>query len=260
MSLPTAALSVPGAGPGSWRLLGVALLLYALSFFALAAVGVTAVFAWPFLIATFFIILPFSYGLARGLFLVGRLLDRRRWLVPPVGIAIGIALDVCYQLSNPALALVSFFMLAILAVDCRQDRIGLLRPLVMALLLLLGGFGTVNNLSYVAARITAGHVHDPDLQALDLVIYRFFLSPTVTYDGIFPLTSSRLWFHLLENAYTLFVTEIFVVISTLLIMRRNVLTFFRSLFTCYLIGLIVFTLYPAVAPDVYYPGSLSDAY
>src|SRR5437868_933927 len=173
MSPPTAALSVPAAGVRSWQLLGGVALLYVLSFVALAAVGVRAVFA---------------------------------------------------------------------------------------LVLLCAGFGTVNNLSYVAARLTADRVHDPELQALDLMIYRLFMSPTVSYDGIFPLTDSRLCFRLLENAYTMFVAEIFVVISTLLVMRRNVLTFYRSLFTCYLIGLIAFSVYPAVAPDVYYPASLSATY
>ena len=260
MSLPTAALSVPGGGAQPWRLLGAGLLLYLLSFGALSAVGVAPVFAWPFLVATLLMILPFAYGLARGLFLVGKLFDRRRWLVAPVGIALGVGLDACYRLANPALAIVSFFMLAILVVDCRQDRGALFRSLVAALGLLIVGFGTVNNLSYVAARITADHVHDPDLQALDLVIYRFFISPTVSYEGIFPLTESRLWFHLLENAYTMFVAEIFVVMCTLLVMRRSVLPFYRALFTCYLIGLITFTVYPAVAPDVYYPGSLGAAY
>ena len=93
MSLPTAAVSVPGAGVRSWQLLGVVLLLYVLSFLALARVGVAAVLAWPFLVPALLIILPFAYALSRGLFLVGRLLESRSWLIPPVGILIGTAVD-----------------------------------------------------------------------------------------------------------------------------------------------------------------------
>ena len=48
--------------------------------------------------------------------------------------------------------------------------------------------------------------------------------------------------------------------AVLLIARRDVIEFYRLTFACYVIGLLVFLLYPAVAPDVYYPESLRADY
>ena len=76
------------------------------------------------------------------------------------------------------------------------------------------GFVTVSNLSYLIARLAFDRVHDPALRDLDLTIYRAFV-PGLRYEGLFPLTDSALWFHLLENAYMKLFPEIVVVLVVL---------------------------------------------
>ena len=122
------------------RAFAVTLAAYLLSAAALVAVGVTPTIGWTLLLLLLFA-LSFAYGLARGLFLVGTLLRGRPSLVPPVGIALGFAVTWCYRLQNPVVLLCSFFLLAIVGVDCRRDR-ARLRYLAAVVGTLFAGFRT----------------------------------------------------------------------------------------------------------------------
>src|SRR5439155_12506651 len=100
------------------------------------------------------------------------------------------------------------------------------------------GFVTINNLSYLIARLTFDRVHDPALRELDLAIYRSFV-PGLRYDGLFPLTDSTLWFRLLEDAYMMLFPEILVVLVVLHFTGSDILGFFKRTFACYGLGLLV---------------------
>src|SRR2546428_300563 len=119
---------------------------------------------------------------------------------------------------------------------------------------LFAAFVPLTNLTYLTARLTFDRVHDPALRDLDLAIYRSFV-PGLRYEGLFPLTDSTLWFHLLENAYMMLFPEIFVVLIVLYFTGSDILGFFEPTFPCYGIGLLVSMVYPAVSPCVYYPES-----
>ena len=237
---------------------GVALATYLLTAAALVVVGVTPTIGWTLFPVLLLFALPFAYGLARGLFLVGTLLRERRSLVPPVGIALGIAVTWCYRLQNPVFLLCCLLLLAIVGVDCRRDR-ARLRYLAAVLGTVFVGFRTVNNLNYLLARLTFDRVHDPALRDLDLAIYRSLVSG-VRYEGLFPLTDSAVWFHLFENAYMMVFPEAIVVLVVLHLTGSDVVGFFKRTFACYGIGLLVAMTYPAVSPCVYYPESFRASY
>lgn len=194
----------------SEQALGVSVALCALSAATLLWVGVTPATAWTFILGLLLVVLPFAYGLARGLFLLETLL-RGRGLVPPVGLALGVAVTWGYSLHNPVFS--CLLLLAIVGVDCRRDR-PRLRYVAAVVGTMFTGFVTVSNLSYLIARLTFDRVHDPALRDLDLTIYRAFV-PGLRYEGLFPLTDSALWFHLLENAYMKLFPEIVVVLVVL---------------------------------------------
>jgi len=238
------------------QLLGVSLALALLTAAALVGVGVTPATGWPFMMLLV-VVLPFAYALARGLFLVETLL-RRRGLVPPVGVALGVAVTWCCSPRNPVFVFSCLLLLSLVGVDCRRDH-ARLRYIAAGLGTLFGGFVTVTNLNYLLALLTFDRVHDPALRDLDLVIYRSVV-PGLRYEGLFPLTHSAVWFHLLENAYMMLFPEMVVVLVVLHLTRGDVLGFFKRTLACYGLGLLVSLIYPAVSPCVYYPESFRAAY
>ena len=241
----------------SEQALGVSVALCALSAATLLWVGVTPATAWTFILGLLLVVLPFAYGLARGLFLLETLL-RGHGLVPPLCVALGVAVTWCYRLHNPVFVFSCLLLLAIVGVDCRRDR-ARLRYVAAVVGTMFTGFVTVSNLSYLIARLTFDRVHDPALRDLDLTIYRAFV-PGLRYEGLFPLTDSALWFHLLENAYMMLFPEIVVVLVVLHLTGSDILGFFERTFACYGIGLLVSMVYPAVSPCVYYPESFRATY
>ena len=204
----------------SEQALGVSVALCALSAATLLWVGGTPATAWTFFLGLLLVVLPFAYGLARGLFLLETLL-RGHGLVPPVGVALGVAVTWCYRLHNPVFVFSCLLLLAIVGVDCRRDR-ARLRYVAAVVGTMFTGFVTVSNLSYLIARLTFDRVHDPALRDLDLTIYRAFV-PGLRYEGLFPLTDSALWFHLLENAYMMLFPEIVVVLVVLHLTGSDIL-------------------------------------
>jgi membrane-associated phospholipid phosphatase len=238
--------------------LGVTLATWVVTAAVLRAAGVTPAIGWTLLPILLLLALPFAYGVARGLFRVERLLHGRRALVPPIGIALGVTVTWFYRMRSPAFLLGCLLLLAIVAVDCRRDR-ARLRYLAAGVVALFVGFRAVNNLNYLLARLTLDHVHDPALRDLDLAIYRAFV-PGLRYEGLFPLTDSTLWFPLLEHAYMMVFPEAIVVLVVLYLTGTDVRGFFRRLFACYGLGLLVAMIYPAVSPCVYYPESFRAVY
>lgn len=240
------------------RVLGVTLATWVVTAAALLAVGVTPAPGLTLLPILLLLALPFAYGIACGLFPLGRLLRGWRGSVPVLGMALGGAVTWFYRMRSPAFLLACLLLLAIVAVDCRRDP-PRLRYLVAGVVALFVGFRTVNNLNYLLARLTFDRVHDPALRTLDLALYRV-LVPGVQYEGLFPLTDSALWFQLFEHAYMMVFPEAIVVLAVLYLTGADVRGFFRRLFACYGLGLLVAAIYPAVSPCVYFPESFRAAY
>src|SRR5438093_1788191 len=149
----------------SEQVLGVSVALCALSAAALLCAGVTPATAWTFILGLLLIVLPFAYGLARGLFLLETVL-RGHGPVPPVGVALGVAVTWSYRLHNPVFVFSCLLLLAIVGVDCRRDRTRL-RYVAAGVGTVFAGFVTLTNLSYLIARLTFDRVHDPALRDLD---------------------------------------------------------------------------------------------
>lgn len=77
---------------------------------------------------------------------------------------------------------------------------------------------------------------------------------------MFPLFRCEGCFQLLESAYVVLFSEIFAVIFVLHKNGYSAHLFLRSLFLCYFVGLLVFVLFPAVGPCIYFPETFSSAY
>src|SRR5438552_17272133 len=104
----------------SEQALGVSVALCALSAATLLWVGVTPATAWTFILGLLLVVLPFAYGLARGLFLLETLL-RGHGLVPPLGVALGGAGTWCSRLQIPVFGFSCLLLSAIVGVDCRRS-------------------------------------------------------------------------------------------------------------------------------------------
>src|SRR5689334_17250009 len=100
------------------RAFGVTLAAHLVSAGALVAAGVTPTIGWMLLLL---LVLALLFGVARGLFVVGTRLRGRPGLVPPVGIALGIAVTWSYRFASPVVVLCCLFLLAVVGVDCRRD-------------------------------------------------------------------------------------------------------------------------------------------
>ncbi len=226
---------------------------YTLSVLALVASGIAVTMPWDYLLPFAGIAVPYAYCLARVLLAAARRLDRRRNLTPAVGLLTGIgALAALPQLGQGHLAVLAAFY-CFLMLDVRRLPAGYFRGLTGALLALVLGLGTVCNLNYLLAPHVAGSLHDPALMRLDLVFYRWLLAPTVEYRALFPLVGGATAFRLLESAYHLVFAELFLVVLVRLWSGRDASGFLRAVFLAYFAGLIVFAVYPAVGPCIYYP-------
>jgi membrane-associated phospholipid phosphatase len=86
---------------------------------------------------------------------------------------------------------------------------------------------------------------------LDLAIYSWLRGSAVDYHGMFPLLKSPWVYAFMENNYLMLYPEIFVV--TLVVVEKHLDRpyFIGLLFTCYIVGLTVFILYPVLGPCIY---------
>jgi hypothetical protein len=113
------------------------------------------------------------------------------------------------------------------------------------------GFGMIWNLNYLAGYLSIGRLHDAEFLEVDQAIYGWFSAEPVEAAGMFPIFKSAVVHHFLESAYVLFFPQIFFVILVLLWRKGDLAGFFRAMFSCFVLALGVFAVYPVVGPFIF---------
>jgi len=129
------------------------------------------------------------------------------------------------------------------------------RVLVLAIFVLLCGYGAVFNVNYLLIRHLTPGRWDPMMRELDLVFYRWWFGSEVDLTGRFPLVSHILLLRAFDNAYWLLVPEIIVVTFSLaqLDQRRHLNDFLQRLFGLYAAGIVIYMIFPVNGPQLFYP-------
>lgn len=130
----------------------------------------------------------------------------------------------------------------------------------MSFVIVAAGFGVVSNLNYLALKQVIGRLHDPSLYQSDLAIYRFLFRAPIDYHGLFPLIRFNTLFNIFQNAYLMLFFGTFLVLFIVSYSRESIFRFLCAFFCCYLIGIMVFLIYPTVGPFVCYPESFTPGY
>ncbi len=129
------------------------------------------------------------------------------------------------------------------------------RTLLLATVVLIGGYGVVWNLNYLMMRYMSLERWDPVMRAIDLKIYSLWLGPVTELTGRFPLIDNRVVLQIFDNAYALLIPE--VILLTFLFSQQSgqapVSKFLRRLFSFYLAGIAIYFFFPVNGPHLYYP-------
>jgi membrane-associated phospholipid phosphatase len=229
--------------------------LYGLSLAGLYALGFAPTFPDAFLgfVAVF---VPFAYVASRGVFLLEKLLARRPAWLPPAGVLLGLLLVGWHRL--PLLPLVALVLLAVTLWDLLGANRLALRPLAASVAVLFVGNGAVWSLNYLAGLLAGGRLHDAAVLETDLALCRWAFG-TAGVEGMYPLVKCPFLFDFLESNYVMLYAEVFVVTFVLIQRRARLASFFAAVFACYLLGVVVFCVYPVFGPYLH-PGALHPDY
>ncbi len=239
----------------AWRLCGWLAILYGASALALSAAGMQPTPPWQILLPLAAVALPYAYCLARALREIEGPLRGRPALRLALGLLLGLLALLCLPQLGQHLAATLLSFYGLLAIDARRLPAGHTRGLVAALLATSLGLATVCNVNYFLAPRISGALQDQTLLRLDLRLYEWLFTQPVSYHGLFPLVRSPLAFHALETAYQVLFAEFVVVLLVLLWERRDPARFLRTVFLSYFAAVVIFAVYPAVGPCIYYPDS-----
>ena len=235
------------------RALVVLCAFYALTIVALHWIGIQPAVPWSLLPLLVLVVIPFALGATGAVPLVAGL--GRPGLAMTRGFCalLGAMFLFAYRLDSALFLLGHVVLLPI--VFRSVWRSGLARPLALVTGTLAVGYASIWNLNYLAALLSRDRVADPAVRRLDVALYQLILPVPIDYVGFFPVVRSELLFHVFENAYLMLLPEIFVAALLWVMAKRDLVVFLRTLFTCYLIGLVVFAIYPVVGPCIYSPES-----
>ena len=234
---------------------------YGATMAGVAAIGLVPTVPWMFLLLVVTMVVPLAVALVALGYDVEARCARHGLPLPPVAVAVGVAVAWLHRLQSPRLQAIAALLLVGIGLAIVRRRVGGVRPVLWGLLVLVLGYGTIWNLNYLAARATAGHIHDAALRDLDLAWYGWLGGRRIaSLDGFFPLVEAHPLFALLENAYAMLFTEVGLTILVLLRAGAPIVRFFVVLFACYAVGLAVFVLYPTVGPCIFEPESFRAAF
>jgi hypothetical protein len=209
-------------------------LLYAISLIGLRYTGIYPPIPTSFLGNILLLALPLAYLTAHGIFLLKQHHINRHVAEPAICAAVGVVLVWLYRLLLIEWGLlVVLAFLSVLTAKLRSKGFTSLRLILIAGAFLFVGYATVWNLNYLFARATLGRILDPALLQMDLTIYGWALDLPREAKAIFPLVKTASVFDLLENAYSMFFSEILAVFFVVCDKGQNVQFFFRNLFSCY---------------------------
>lgn len=117
------------------------------------------------------------------------------------------------------------------------------------------GYGVVWNLNYLLERYMPPERYDPLMRAMDLVVYRWIFGPGVNLVGLFPLVSHPVLLRMLDNGYAILVPEVILVafLHSQLRSERATTEFLYRLFGLYMVGIVIFMLFPVNGQHLFYP-------
>ena len=256
---PTVRLSSPELDHAPMkRALVLLCAFYGATIVTLYWVGIQPVVPWPLLPVFVLVVIPFALGAAGAVSLVARHVTCRHAMTRGRCVLLGAIFLAAYRLDSPLFLLGQVVLLPVVARSVWRS--GLVRPLTLMAVALTVGYATIWNLNYLVALLSKGRLADPVLRELDIALYQLIFRIPVDYLGFFPIVRSEVLFRLFENAYVMLLPEIFVVALLWVMVKRDVAAFLRTFFLCYLVGLIVFALYPAVGPCIAFPDSFGDEF
>jgi len=240
---------------------GVLICLYIMTTGLLMRTGVTVSFPWVFLLVIGTIFIPLAYFISFGGLWMQKNLLQYPWLLRLSGILSGFFLLTVYRFDKPIVLIILWSIcVAFLVVHVAKWRFATVKPLVAAFVSIELGFCVISNLNYMALQQVIGRLNDASLYRLDLAIYSFWFGRPMDYSGIFPLMNSNILFYLFQNAYFMLWLGAFLVFFLISFKKESVSGFLYVLLGCYLIGLLIFLIYPTVGPCIYYPDSLRVEY
>src|SRR5262249_2794508 len=213
---------------------------------------------WALLLIFALVVIPFALGAAGAVTLVvgagasGHAMTRGRCML------LGALFMAAYRLDSPLFLLGHVVLLPI--VVRTVWRSGLVRPLTFMAGALTVGYATIWNLNYLIAALSKGRLADPALRELDIALYQLLFRVPIDYVGFFPIVRPEVFFRLFENAYVMLLPVSFVAALLWVMVKRDVTAFLTTFFTCYLAGLIVFAIYPAVGPCIAFPDSFGGEF
>ena len=231
---------------------------YGSTIVALYWIGIRPVVPWSLLPVLVLVVIPFALGAAGAVSLVAGHAASGHAMTRLGCMLLGAMFMVAYRLDSPLFLLGQVVLLPI--VLRRVWHSGLVRSWTFMAGALTVGYATIWNLNYLVALLSKGRLADPALRELDVALYQLIFRTPIDYVGFFPMVRSEALFRLFENAYVMLLPEIFVAAWLWVMAKRDVAAFLRTFFTCYVVGLIVFALYPAVGPCIAFPDSFGDEF
>jgi hypothetical protein len=227
--------------------------VYAGSYVASLAIGLTPRLPWMFFPVLAVVHLPTAFVAVR----VGDAIASRFAADPGavrlVALAVGTAI---VAWARPALVWPLTILIApAAAVAAWRGRLGPARNWLWVFPILYCGYGAVWNLNYVVAALRPD-VHDAPLLALDRVLWGFVSDGPLDDGPLYPVIRSAAAIAVLQNAYMLLFGELFAVIAVLAMRGEGVARFLATTFTCYGLGLVFFAIYPVIGPCLaFFPGA-----
>jgi hypothetical protein len=234
--------------------------LYGLCFAGLATRGAFLLPPWFFLLGSVVFVVPLGCLLACAGDLLARHIPERSPWAPWIAIAIGLVLVGIYSDLLAAFPIVFLVCLGVVGVTMRRGRMILARPVCASLLALGLGYAAVFALNYLCASLTAHTIHDATLWRMDLAVYRWLFNAPADGGGVFPLVRHPVLFVYLENAYFCMFAGIPLTIFVLHATGGQAGSFIRALFTCYLVALVIFLVFPTLGPTLAAPQLFDKAY
>jgi len=225
----------------------------------LAISGIRPDLPWSFVLLMLFFVIPLAYIFNQGISFLGNRVRNKSFGVLLISASSSIILLFLFHLLQKGLFIISFGYVAAYINYRREGKCSDLQTLLYGAVVIFIGFSVVCGMNYLLGSMTSGRVHDLQLMNLDLAIYGWLLNIDGS-TGIYPLIHNGWAFQVLENAYRVLFLELFVVIFVILDNGENLSHFFRAFFSCYLLGLAIFFIYPAVGPFTYFPESFATAY
>jgi hypothetical protein len=233
--------------------------LYLLTSLIMIALNIPITIPWGLILLLGIMALPFAYCLViGGGSLQNHLISKRA--IGLYGFSIGSILLLLYRLDSQSLILTGVALFIFSIWHCLRKNYSSANGIFCSFILIVAFYGFIGNLNFLALKTVAGNLNDPSLRASDLFAYALLFGNSINYNGIFPLIKSDFVFGIFQNAYFMLFFGIFFSVILIVQERGPIIHFFSVLFSCYLTGLVIFLIFPAIGPCIYYPESFAEQF